>query len=331
MNIKKLEASLFQLTKSEQYHQGHDPLTLSERYKNIKKINYQDRSMYLFTFNSLFENKYVIVNKESRFTFIPEHIHTVIEFIYVYSGKCTQTIDGKKVFMEQGDICMLDTNVPHSIAYLNEEDIIISIEIRKEYLTQGFLNRLGDNGIINSFLLNSLSSNAKHDQYLLFKKQEDNQIHTIIQNILCEHYEPIFCSDKVIDAYMILLFCEILRKYKNQQMNEKKNKNHLMSILNYIEDHCFTTSLQDTADVFGFTPQYLSSYIKKGTGKSFKELIILQRMCQACFYLSNTEMPIYEIANKVGYDNLGFFYKKFEAIYKMTPQKYRELKYDSLL
>ena len=37
------------------------------------------------------------------------------------------------------------------------------------------------------------------------------------------------------------------------------------------------------------------------------------------------------IANKVGYDNLGFFYKKFEAIYKMTPQKYRELKYDSLL
>lgn len=57
MNIKKLEASLFQLTKSEQYHQGHDPLTLSERYKNIQKINYQDRSMYcLLSIHSLKTN-----------------------------------------------------------------------------------------------------------------------------------------------------------------------------------------------------------------------------------------------------------------------------------
>ena len=44
MNIKKLEASLFQLTKSEQYHQGHDPLTLSERYKNIQKDVYKRQS-----------------------------------------------------------------------------------------------------------------------------------------------------------------------------------------------------------------------------------------------------------------------------------------------
>lgn len=29
-------------------------------------------------------------------------------------------------------------------------------------------------------------------------------------------------------------------------------------------------------------------------------------MCQACFYLTNTDFPIYEIAQKVGYDNLGF-------------------------
>ena len=41
---------------------------------------------------------------------------------------------------------------------------------------------------------------------------------------------------------------------------------------------------------------------------SVKELLILQRMYQACFLLSNTELPIYEIAQKVGYNNLGFFY-----------------------
>ena len=52
----------------------------------------------------------------------------------------------------------------------------------------------------------------------------------------------------------------------------------------------------------------------------------MQKMCQACFYLTNTEMPVYEITEKIGYDNLGFFYKKFEKLYHMTPQTYRQLK-----
>lgn len=326
MNLLNLDKYLFQYTKSELKHKKNNPAILSDRYKAIEKTTFNQRSMYLFTFNKSLEDKYVYIKKESRFTFIPEHIHTVIEFLYVYAGECTQIINEKRVHLRQGDICMLDTNVPHSVEYLNDDDIIITIDMRKEYLTQGFLSRLGDNGIINQFLINALSLNAKHDQYLLFKKQDENQIHTIIQNILCEYYEPTFCSDKVIDAYMILLFCEILRKYKNQHIQNKQDKNMLIEIMNYIEMNCFTATLQSTADVFGFHPNYLSSYIKKNTGKSFKELIILQRMCQACFYLSNSEIPIYEIANKVGYDNLGFFYKKFKEIYKITPQEYRELK-----
>lgn len=327
MKTQDLDHFLFQYTSSEKRHRTTDSQQLSARYQAIPKIEFHGREVYQFTFNSLLKNKYVCVNKESRFTYIPEHIHTVIEFVYVYSGTCTQTIDGKPVVMHQGDICMLDTDVPHSIGYLDENDIVITIEIRKEYLTQGFLLRLGDSGIINRFLVNTLSLNASHSQYLIFKKLEDNQIHAIIQNILCEYYDPGIYSDNVLDAYMILLFCEILRQYKNQQFSSEENGDRqIIRILNYIEKNCITATLQETAEHFGFHPNYLSAYIKKSTGKSFKELIIFQRMCQACFYLSNTDLPIYEIASKVGYDNLGFFYKKFESIYKVTPAVYRELK-----
>lgn len=331
MKIQELDDFLSRITDSEKKHMMTEKNVLSKRYRAIPKTEFHGREIYQFTFNSLFENKYVCVNKESRFTYIPEHIHTVIEFVYVYSGTCTQIINGQKVIMKQGDICMLDTNVPHSVEYIGKEDIIITIEMRKEYLTQGFLLRLGDSGIINRFLVSTLSSNAAHDQYLIFEKGEDNQIHSVIQNILCEYYDPGICSDRIIDAYMILLFCEILRQYKDQQFSSKQKNNRLiMEILNYIESNCITATLQSTADHFGFHPNYLSSYIKKSTGKSFKELIILQRMCRACFYLSNTEMPIYEIANKVGYDNLGFFYKKFESVYKVTPSVYREMNLDIL-
>lgn len=327
MNVQELNEYLFQYTDSEKKHKMTGPAVLSPRYHAIPRIPFQDREVYLFSFNKLLRDKLVCVHKESRFTDIPEHIHTVIEFVYVYSGSCTQEVNGRPIKMNQGDICMLDTNIPHSIQSLGERDIIITIEMRREYLTQGFLFRLGDCGIINHFLINTLSLDAAHDQYLIFRKQEENQIHSMIQNILCEYYSPGFCSDKIIDAYMILLFCEILRQYKDQQLSYGKNDGRtIMEILGYIESHYLTATLQDTAEHFGFHPNYLSNYIKKTVGHSFKELIIQQRMNQACFYLSNTDMPIYEIANKIGYNNLGFFYKKFESLYKMPPSLYRRLK-----
>jgi YesN/AraC family two-component response regulator len=77
------------------------------------------------------------------------------------------------------------------------------------------------------------------------------------------------------------------------------------------------------ASTFNFHPNYLGMFLKKKTGKSFKELILIQRMSQAAIFLVNSSAPIYEIASEVGYENLGFFYKKFKAFFGVTPQEFR--------
>ena len=324
MDARQLDAFLEQYTESELRHRDDPTRALSDRYKRIPRVDFAGREMYLFSFNSLMEGRNICVNKESRFTSIPEHIHTVIEFLYVYAGRCTQNIDGRQVEMGPGDICLLDTNVPHSIGWLGAEDIVITIEMRKEYLTEGFLQRLGDNTIINSFLVSALSADTAHDQYLLFRRRRENGIHSIIQSILCEYYDPQLCSGQAMDACMVLLCCEILRQYRDQAFSARSSDAGLIvEILEYIEKNYLTATLESTARHFGFHPNYLSSYIKKQAGRSFKELLILQRMYQACFLLTNTALPLYEIAQKVGYNNLGFFYHKFEAVYHVSPAEYR--------
>lgn len=332
MTAQQLDSFLFDYTKSEIHHRSKPFHTLSQRYQRIPRVTFEGREIYLFSFNSLLENRSICANKESRFTSIPEHIHTVIEFLYVYAGNCTQIINGQRIKMSRGDICLLDTNVPHSIEYLNDSDIVITIEMRKEYLTQGFLQRLGDNAIINNFLIRALSEDTAHDQYLLFRQRKDNPIHSIIQNILCEYYDPQLCSDRAIDACIVLLCCEILRHYRDQTFSACSNDaNQIVKILEYIEKNYLTTSLQSAAAYFGFHPNYLSSYIKKQTGYSFKELMIFQRMYQASFLLINTDIPIYKIAEKVGYSNLGFFYRKFTSVYQMSPAQWREEQHSAKL
>lgn len=129
------------------------------------------------------------------------------------------------------------------------------------------MQRLGNNGIINGFLINALSSDAAHDQYLLFHNRKETPIHSVIQSILCEYYAPQICSDKMIDAYMIVLFCEILRQYRSQSFSPKaKSQWKIVDILDYLEANYLTVTLQSTADHFGFPPiiSVLSSKRKPG-------------------------------------------------------------------
>lgn len=54
-------------------------------------------------------------------------------------------------------------------------------------------------------------------------------------------------------------------------------------------------------------PNYLSGYIHKHTGKTFKSLIQEQRMMLATRLLSNSDLPVTDIALQAGYENITFF------------------------
>lgn len=326
MNLSQLEQKLYALTKSELHHQAH-PELLSNRYNRIEKIKLNEEDLYVFKFDSIMNGRNICLNQESRFTPIPKHIHSVIELTYVYRGQFTQLLNDRKITLTQGDVCILDMNTAHEILPLSENDIIITIDMQKKFFVDNFLSRLSSQGLISRFLVNALSESHHQKQHLIFKSQENIDIHTIIQQLLCEYYDTKICSNEIIDAYMIILFSQLLRIYQNQThvTSEKENDNELLLlILKYMESNYKTVTLNSVAEIFGFHPNYLSSYIKKYTGKSYKELIITQKMLQAGFYLKNSSKSIEEIAHEVGYHNLGFFYNKFQEYYHMTPIHYRK-------
>jgi len=49
-----------------------------------------------------------------------------------------QTINGKEVILKEGDLCLLDTNVIHSIDQAGENDIVINIIVRTSYFDSNF-------------------------------------------------------------------------------------------------------------------------------------------------------------------------------------------------
>lgn len=277
----------------------------------------------------LLPDENVTISKHHRYIRVPNHKHNFIELIYVYSGSCTQTINGSTINLKTGEMCLLDTNVIHSLEAAGKNDIIINCLMRKDYFDTSFFSRLSSNNLISNFLVNAIYQSKNYNNYIVFHSGNNYKLMGFMQDLMCEYYENSICSKEVINCYIILIFSELLKVYQNQTnelaITNKKDCTHTISdILEYIENNYSTATLTSTADHFHFHPNYLSSLIKKTTGKSYKDIIQEHKLKKACSLLKNTDITIEEISSEIGYNNLNFFYKKFKNLYGVTPSEYRK-------
>ncbi|RGH37913.1 AraC family transcriptional regulator [Firmicutes bacterium AM41-5BH] len=68
---------------------------------------------------------------------------------------------------------------------------------------------------------------------------------------------------------------------------------------------------------------YYSLILKKYRGKSFQQYLIEVRMNYAKQLLEQTTLPVKQIAQQVGYENVSHFYHLFEKYYGKTPKEVR--------
>lgn len=83
-------------------------------------------------------------------------------------------------------------------------------------------------------------------------------------------------------------------------------------------------SVQEMADKFGLSMNYLSSYYKDKTNESIVNYITNLRIEKAKHLLVTTDLPIKKIARSTGYYNVSSFIRRFKQLMGVTPGKYRE-------
>ncbi|MEG0692705.1 MAG: response regulator [Oscillospiraceae bacterium] len=83
-------------------------------------------------------------------------------------------------------------------------------------------------------------------------------------------------------------------------------------------------SRAQVAEAVYLNPEYLSRLFKKEKGISLNDFISTRKMEIAQSLLSNTNIPIYLVASKVGYYNFSYFSQVFKKFCGVTPQEYRQ-------
>ncbi|GGN99176.1 AraC family transcriptional regulator [Saccharibacillus kuerlensis] len=289
----------------------------------------------VYEFNMSFDQSitpiedHIVISQQLPFSYVPLHMHEYIELIYVYRGECTLVFEERELCITEGSIIMINKQTPHRVKETSLSDIIIDIKVKHDYLSSGFLSRFTNRSIIAEFLVDSLVNTRKINNYLCFHGYEGSNVSRIMNDLMCEYFDKDAFSGGLIESYLFILFTELVRG-SNQRSSDsssphvKEKDIIVLELLKYLEEHYKKCALADMADQFKYHPNYISSLLKKATGRSFTDLLQIQRLHKASLYLKNSDLPIPEIAEEVGYSSVSFFYKKFNELFGQTPKDYRK-------
>lgn len=84
-------------------------------------------------------------------------------------------------------------------------------------------------------------------------------------------------------------------------------------------------TLQQVSDAIGLNPTYFSGVFKRETGQNFVDYLTQVRIDAAKTLLMQTDGSIGDVAEKVGYLDMKYFYKRFKQATGLSPKEYQKL------
>ena len=107
---------------------------------------------------------------------------------------------------------------------------------------------------------------------------------------------------------------------------KKKQTKPIRIIKEFVEEHyAEPISLELIADKVNLSVNYVSAVFRKETGVNFTDYLTAKRMEQAMDMLRKTDLPIKDIAERVGYTDVRYFSKLCKKTLGMKPTEYRKL------
>jgi AraC-like DNA-binding protein/quercetin dioxygenase-like cupin family protein len=146
-----------------------------------------------------------------------------------------------------------------------------------------------------------------------------------VQAIERELREPRDGSAEAALAHLTLLLVSAARISVDIGQDFRLRSEPLMAaVFEFIEEHYHEPiSLATIASEVGLTPGYLTTLVRRKTGRSVQRWITERRMAAARRLLRETDLTVEAVAARTGYRQPGLFIKHFRRDHAVTPAAWR--------
>jgi len=130
--------------------------------------------------------------------------------------------------------------------------------------------------------------------------------------------DPIFNEVRISKAISDILYALVLD-------NQQSEADRLNQVCRYIKkNYAQKLTTESLAATFRFSRSYFAMQFKKHTGITLHDYLLVCRMTEAKRLLDETDLPVGQISETVGFADTGTFIRAFQRKEKCTPLQYRK-------
>ena len=130
---------------------------------------------------------------------------------------------------------------------------------------------------------------------------------------------------EAVRAYLTLILVDMARLAQDVVEGLRIQEQPVLAdVFGFIEEHyAEPISLKDVARAVNLSSGYLTTRIRRHTGRTVLEWIQERRMAEARRLLVETDESVERIGTRVGYDDPTYFARRFRSAHKATPASWR--------
>ena len=255
-----------------------------------------------------------------------EHRHSELEISVIATGSGTYTCSGVDYDFSSGDVFLHCGNDEHCIKYIAAGErlsmLVFQFDPRLIWTHGG---EWFDTKYLQIFTGNSMNS-----RHMPNTAPEAKAIGMLMEESLeeCCRRRPAY--EMVVKAKLLLMLSILIRyfyDYFPERATEMDSRNigHIERSMDYILAHLSSPlTLQDIAKEAHMSRSYYSATFKQLNGVSVWGYITAQRIDRAQHLLESTSLPVMEISEHCGFNNIANFNRSFKKITGKTPRGYRK-------
>ena len=237
-------------------------------------------------------------------------------------GITTHIVNGTRIQLRQGELLFLNQSTTHEIMEAGEEDLAVNFIVLPDFFST-ILPSIGEEETpLRRFLVDCMCGQSSGAGFLHFRVADIVPIQNLLENLLFTLLEDMPNRRKMSQMTMALLFLQLMGHTETLETPDQE-KVLIFRVLSYIETNYASGSLTELAGMLHYDLYSLSREIRRRIGKTYTQLLQEKRLAQAAFLLKNTDRNIDDIANAVGYENMGYFHRIFREYFQMSPRSYR--------
>lgn len=245
------------------------------------------------------------------------HIHPELEFLYILKGKVLYYTENSCFEINSGEIVFSNSNAAHYTKSIEDNTEYVCIYFKKP-------NKPFESTKYLSDFLHKGSC-----PYHVFKKSDDDTsaLTEILDTMAYEYKHSLDAREYSLlsKKYELITFL-----YRNKYLEEEKrllneNIKPILPILKFIEENYQNPiKLEDISKIKNLHQNYVCRLFKRITNKTITDYITYVRICEATDLLKS-DIPLSEIAYKVGFSSQSYFNKVFKKYMFYTPLEYKKL------